>query len=144
MINLKDIERVYFLGIGGIGMSALARYFRDIILSLQDMIGINQKYAALEQESCEIQYQDQCAAIPDSFRNNKSTLIVYTPAISSELGLFTYFKNNGYHIHKRAEVLGHLTKDKECIAIAGTHGKTTISSLLSYVFVENFVDCSAF
>ncbi len=145
MINLKDIERVYFLGIGGIGMSALARYFlgNNFIVAGYDR-NKSEICCALEQESCEIQYQDQCAAIPDSFKNNKSTLIVYTPAISSELGLFTYFKNNGYHIYKRAEVLGHLTKDNECIAIAGTHGKTTISSLLSYVFTQNFIDCSAF
>ena len=145
MIKLDHIERIYFLGIGGIGMSALARYF---VAKDFEVAGYDRTQAALcislEHASCEISYEDDLATIPASFRDKKNTLVVYTPAIPKNNKLIKYFQDEGYLLGKRAEILGAITKNLQCLAIAGTHGKTTISSLLSYILSDNLVDCSAF
>jgi len=145
MIKLDHIERIYFLGIGGIGMSALARYF---VAKNFEVAGYDRYQSeiciSLEQTSCKISYEDELATISDSFKDKKNTLVVYTPAIPKNNKLIKYFQDEGYLLCKRAEILGAITKNVQCLAIAGTHGKTTISSLLSYILSDNLVDCSAF
>ena len=145
MIKLENIERIYFLGIGGIGMSALARYF---LVKNFKVAGYDRDESeiciSLKKDSCEISFDDDPTFIPPSFREIKKTLIVYTPAISKNNKLIKYFQDHGYFLCKRSEILGKITENLECLAIAGTHGKTTISSLLAYILSENFVDCSAF
>tara|TARA_B110000971_G_scaffold221923_1_gene271551 strand:- start:1970 stop:3316 length:1347 start_codon:yes stop_codon:yes gene_type:complete len=145
MIKLDHLKQIYFLGIGGIGMSALARYFAKLNY---EVAGYDKSSSAitrsLEQASCTVFNKDEVASIPSSFNNPNRVLIVYTPAISQHSTLFKYFKKQGYQLCKRAEILGAITQDKKCLAIAGTHGKTTISSMLSYMLSDNNVDCSAF
>ena len=145
MIKLENIERIYFLGIGGIGMSALARYF---LVKNFKVAGYDRDESeiciSLKKDSCDISFDDDPTFIPPSFREIKKTLIVYTPAIPKNNKLIKYFQDHGYFLCKRSEILGKITENLECLAIAGTHGKTTISSLLAYILSENFVDCSAF
>jgi len=145
MIKLDHIERFYFLGIGGIGMSALARYFAA---KSYEVAGYDRNRSeicvSLENASCQISYEDSLATLPMPFTSRKNTLVVYTPAIPTTNCLLKYFTDNGYVLCKRAEILGAITRNNQCLAIAGTHGKTTISSMLAYVLSDNNVDCSAF
>ena len=145
MIKLDHIERIYFLGIGGIGMSALARYFafKNFVVAGYDR-NRSEICISLEQASCNISYEDEPVTIPSSFKDKKNTLVVYTPAIPKNSKLIKHFEDGAYVLCKRAEILGAITKNVQCLAIAGTHGKTTISSLLSYILSDNLVDCSAF
>lgn len=145
MIKLDDIERIYFLGIGGIGMSALARYF---LANNFEVAGYDRDQSdiciSLINDSCQILFDDDPRIIPTSFREKNKTLVVYTPAISKNNKLIKYFIDQDYLLCKRAEMLGTITQNLECLAIAGTHGKTTISSLLAYILSDNLIDCSAF
>ena len=145
MIKLDDIERIYFLGIGGIGMSALARYF---LANNFEVAGYDRGQSdiciSLINDSCQILFDDDPRIIPTSFREKNKTLVVYTPAISKNNKLIKYFIDQDYLFCKRAEILGTITQNLECLAIAGTHGKTTISSLLAYILSDNLIDCSAF
>ena len=145
MDKLSNIKHIYFLGIGGIGMSALARFF---VSNNYDVAGYDRTQSevslALEQASCEISYKNTLDAIPSLFRSPENVLVVYTPAIPEGNLILNYFKENGFSLCKRAEILGAITKNSTCLAIAGTHGKTTISSMLTYVLSDNNVDCSAF
>ena len=145
MIKLDDIERIYFLGIGGIGMSALARYF---LANNFEVAGYDRDQSdiciSLINDSCQILFDDDPRIIPTSFRKKNKTLVVYTPAISKNNKLIKYFIDQDYLLCKRAEILGTITQNLECLAIAGTHGKTTISSLLAYILSDNLIDCSAF
>ena len=145
MIKLDDIERIYFLGIGGIGMSALARYF---LANNFEVAGYDRDQSdiciSLINDSCQILFDDDPRIIPTSFREKNKTLVVYTPAISKNNKLIKYFIDQDYLLCKRAEILGTITQNLECLAIAGTHGKTTISSLLAYILSDNLIDCSAF
>ena len=126
-------------------MSALARYF---VAKNFEVAGYDRYQSeiciSLEQTSCKISYEDELATISDSFKDKKNTLVVYTPAIPKNNKLIKYFQDEDYLLCKRAEILGAITKNVQCLAIAGTHGKTTISSLLSYILSDNLVDCSAF
>lgn len=133
-MNLKTIHNVYFIGIGGIGMSAIARYF-----------SVNGKVVAgydktptpitksLEEIGIEVSFEDDVKNIPISFLHKEKTLVVYTPAVPKNHVQLNYFKNNGYTVLKRAEVLGEITKNTFCLAVAGTHGKTTTSSILGHI-----------
>ncbi|MHC9089566.1 UDP-N-acetylmuramate--L-alanine ligase [Tenacibaculum sp. IMCC1] len=133
-MNLKTIHNVYFIGIGGIGMSALARYF-----------SVNGKLVAgydktptpitkgLEEIEIEVSFEDEVKNIPISFLHKEKTLVVYTPAVPKNHLQLNYFKDNGYTVLKRAEVLGEITKNTFCLAVAGTHGKTTTSSILGHI-----------
>ncbi|GFD76263.1 UDP-N-acetylmuramate--L-alanine ligase [Tenacibaculum mesophilum] len=133
-MNLKTIHNVYFIGIGGIGMSALARYF-----------SVNGKLVAgydktptpitkgLEEIEIEVSFEDEVNNIPISFLYKEKTLVVYTPAVPKNHLQLNYFKDNGYTVLKRAEVLGEITKNTFCLAVAGTHGKTTTSSILGHI-----------
>lgn len=144
MTRLNNIKHIYFLGIGGIGMSALAQYF---IAKSKKVAGYD-RYASercksLVKVSCDISYEDDVRTIPKEF-TSETTLVVYTPAIPSDNSLFLYFQKEGYTLYKRAKILGKITKSMHCLAVAGTHGKTTISSLLTYILSDNGVDCNAF
>jgi UDP-N-acetylmuramate--alanine ligase len=144
-MNLNQIHRVYFLGIGGIGMSALARYFKFIG---KEVAGYDKTRTPLTTElenlGMTVHYEDTADLIPEVFRSVEGTLVVYTPAIPSEHGEWHYFKANGFIIKKRAEVLGIITRDTFCFAVAGTHGKTTTSCILAHLLKETGTPLTAF
>jgi len=139
-MNLKDIHKIYFIGIGGIGMSALARYFHGRGV---EVFGYDKTETPLtrklSEEGMSIHYQDGPASIPAGI-----DLAVFTPAIPSDLGELEYFRNSGIPLKKRAEVLGIISRGMKTIAIAGTHGKTTTSSLTTWLLRSSGIDCSAF
>lgn len=142
-MNLNQIHNVYFIGIGGIGMSALARYFKFID---KEVMGYDKTPTMLTDDliasGINIHFEDDVKHIP-SLCTPENTLVVYTPAIK-QLSEWDYFKENGFIIKKRAEVLGIITKDTFCFAVAGTHGKTTTSSILGHVLYESGLDVTAF
>ena len=144
-MDLKQIHNVYFIGIGGIGMSALARYFKFIN---KNVAGYDKTQTPLtknlESLGIAIHYTDQKELITESFLDSKTTLVVYTPAVSKENTEYQYFLNNGFSIKKRAEVLGLITKDTFCFAVAGTHGKTTTASILAHLLKESGTPITAF
>jgi UDP-N-acetylmuramate--alanine ligase len=145
-MKLEAIDRVYFVGIGGIGMSALARYFakRGCLVGGYDKTRTD-LCGALEQEGISIQYTDDSALLPEAFQGDRpETLVVYTPAIPSNAALLNYFKNNGFSLKKRSEVLGLISAGQFCIAVAGTHGKTTTSAMIAHILKETGYDCTAF
>ena len=138
-------ENVFFLGIGGIGMSNLARYF----LSKGKRVGGYDRVETrlteiLINEGALIHFEDNPEIIPNEFLDNKNTLIVYTPAIPSMHKEFNYFLENGFKVIKRAQLLGEITKTSKAICVAGTHGKTTVSSMVAHLLKQSKVDCSAF
>lgn len=144
-MNLNTINNVYFLGIGGIGMSALARYFKFVGKNVggydKTPTDITQ---GLEDIGIEIHFDDAVENIPSKFKNKEETLIVYTPAIpNNHLGI-NFFRNKNYELYKRAKVLGFITKDSFCFAVAGTHGKTTTSSILAHILKETGTPITAF
>lgn len=132
--------RYYFLGIGGIGMSALARYFK---LHGDDVSGYDRTESPLTNqliaEGIDIHYDDNPKKIP-----NNIDLVIYTPAVPQETAEFQYLSQTGIPMEKRSQVLGELTQDKKCIAVAGTHGKTTTSSMIAYLLSKSDKGCSAF
>ncbi len=144
-MKLNDIKAVYFVGIGGIGMSAIARYFlhRGLVVGGYDKTpsDLTEK---LQQEGAQIHYEEDIQQIPQDCRNAESCLVVYTPAIPSEHKELIYFKTNGFEIQKRAQVLGTLTHSLKGLCVAGTHGKTTTSSMAAHILHQSHVDCNAF
>ncbi len=145
MTILKDIQSVYFIGIGGIGMSAIARYFLHKGLPVA---GYDKTPSSLtnrlEQEGVQIHYDDNVEEIPAAFRHPESTFVVYTPAIPESHSELTYFRKNGFEVQKRAQVLGTLTKEYKGLCVAGTHGKTTTSSMCAHIMHQSHADCNAF
>lgn len=142
---MNNINSVYFIGIGGIGMSNLARYF----LSKGKMVGGYDRTETsltkeLVKEGANIHYIDSKDLIPITFTDKAHTLVVYTPAIPSDSVELNYFKQNGFDLHKRAEVLGLITKQSKALCCAGTHGKTTTSSMLAHILRQSHLDCNAF
>lgn len=139
---MKNYNYIYFLGIGGIGMSAIARYyaFKGFKVAGYDLTP-SQLTAELEAEGIKIHYEDDPSRIPTDVA---STLIVYTPAIPKELKEFQYVINRGYKTVKRSRILGEITAGQTCLAVAGTHGKTTTSTLVAHILNESGEGCSAF
>lgn len=144
-MELKDIKSVYFVGAGGIGMSAIARYFLHKKLTVGGYDKTPSALTeALEKEGMLIHYVEDVNQIPEECKNSKSTLVVYTPAIPEEHQELTYFRNNGFEIEKRAQVLGTLTRTHKGLCVAGTHGKTTTSTMAAHILHQSHVDCNAF
>ena len=144
-MELKDIKSVYFVGAGGIGMSAIARYFLHIGVVVA---GYDKTPSALtkelEKEGMDIHYEEKVALIPAACKDASSTLVIYTPAIPQEHQELVYFHENGFTIEKRAQVLGTLTRSHKGLCVAGTHGKTTTSTMCAHIMHQSHVDCNAF
>ena len=133
---------IYFIGIGGIGMSAIARYYNTKGLKVSGYDKTPSPLThALEQEGIEVHYEDNIDFVP---KDVGSTLVVYTPAIPKDMGELVYVQENGYRVIKRSRMLGEITEGQRCLAVAGTHGKTTTSTLLSHIFTDSGEGCSAF
>ena len=139
------IESVYFVGIGGIGMSAIARYFlsRGVIVAGYDRTP-SDLTEQLRKEGALVHYEDSVALIPAPCRDKEGTLVVYTPAIPLDHSELTFFRQQGFEIQKRAQVLGTLTRTLKGLCVAGTHGKTTTSSMAAHLLHQSHVDCNAF
>ena len=136
-MNLNTIHNVYFVGIGGIGMSAIARYFASNGKSVAGYDKIaTQITLGLEDLGAEIHFKDSVKNIPISFLDTEKTLVVYTPAISKNHAELSYFLKNGFTVLKRAEILGKITETTFCLAVAGTHGKTTTTAILGHIMNE--------
>jgi UDP-N-acetylmuramate--alanine ligase len=144
-MNLNKIHKVYFIGIGGIGMSALARYFKFIE---KDVAGYDKTKtpltSELEELGISIHYMDDIELIPDGFKEVDNTLVVYTPAVPEQHSELQYLRDLGFTVLKRSKVLGLITKDTFCFAVAGTHGKTTTSSILAHLLKETGTPLTAF
>lgn len=140
MKNLKDLKKIYFLGIGGIGMSALARYFKSLGA---DVSGYDKTPTALtgelEQEGIKVVFEDDLNLYPKDV-----DLVVYTPAIPKDHKGFNFYKDNKFELKKRSEVLGIISADRFTIAVAGSHGKTTVSSMVAHLLVEAGLPVTAF
>jgi len=145
-MELENIQRVYLVGIGGIGMSGLARYFkkRGCVVCGYDKTG-TPLTDMLRNEGIPVVFLDDEDSIKVSFReNDPTTLVIYTPAIPSNSRILNYFQNRGFTMKKRSEVLGIISKGMYTIAVAGTHGKTTTSSIIAHILKHTGYDCSAF
>ncbi|MBQ3635933.1 MAG: UDP-N-acetylmuramate--L-alanine ligase [Bacteroidales bacterium] len=140
-----EIRRAYFLGIGGIGMSAIARYClqKGIAVAGYDRTA-SALTRALEAEGAQVSYEDREATIPTEYKDEAGTVVVWTPAIPSDSELIQYFRSKGYRMMKRAEALGILTRDSRLVAVSGTHGKTTTSTLAAHILRTSETGCGAF
>lgn len=135
-------KNIYFIGIGGIGMSAIARYFKFKGLNVTGYDKTESELTdALQKEGIDVHYEDNTDFIPKDVEN---TLVVYTPAIPHDMGELVYVQEHGYKVLKRSKVLGEITDGERCLAVSGTHGKTTTSTLTAHILKESGEDCSAF
>nr|WP_315440947.1 UDP-N-acetylmuramate--L-alanine ligase [uncultured Prevotella sp.] len=144
-MELKDIKSVYFIGAGGIGMSAIARYFlhKGLVVAGYDKTPSELTHQ-LEKEGMMIHYEENVNLIPEACRQPLTTLVVYTPAIPSTHAELKYFHDNNFVIEKRAQVLGTLTRTHKGLCFAGTHGKTTTSTMCAHIMHQSHLDCNAF
>lgn len=145
MLNIENIKSVYFVGAGGIGMSALIRYF----LSKNKLVAGYDRTPSeltenLKEEGAQIHYEENVALIPEACKDQTTTLVVYTPAVPQEHAELIYFRNNGFEIQKRAQVLGTITHSSKGLCVAGTHGKTTTSTMAAHLLHQSHVGCTAF
>ena len=145
-MELQNIKRVYLVGIGGIGMSGLARYFHHLgfIVCGYDKTS-TELTTELINEGIYIIFEDKADLVPLSFHEpDKSTLIIFTPAIPKDSQILNFFKNQGFELFKRSQVLGLISRGMYTVAVAGTHGKTTTSTMVAHILKDSGVDCSAF
>ena len=144
-MELKDIKAVYFVGAGGIGMSAIARYFlkKGLVVAGYDKTP-SALTRQLEKEGMLIHYEEDINQIPQACKQAQSCLVIYTPAIPQEHQELCFFRENGFEIQKRAQVLGTLTRQHKGLCVAGTHGKTTTSTMCAHIMHQSHLDCNAF
>lgn len=144
-MNIKDIKAVYFIGAGGIGMSAIARYFlkKGLVVAGYDKTP-SDLTRQLEKEGMLIHYEENLDEIPHICKQQDYCLVIYTPAIPEEHQELRYFRENGFEIQKRAQVLGTLTQAHKGLCVAGTHGKTTTSTMCAHIMHTSHLDCNAF
>ena len=145
-MELQNIKRVYLIGIGGIGMSGLARYFHHLgcVVCGYDKTSTDLTNE-LKNEGIQIIFDDNEEWIPMSFRQtDEGTLIIYTPAVPKDSAIVNFFQKRGFELFKRSQVLGLISKGKYTVAIAGTHGKTTTSTMVAHILKDSGKDCSAF
>jgi UDP-N-acetylmuramate--alanine ligase len=144
-MNLNNIHNVYFIGIGGIGMSALAKYFK---VNGKNVAGYDRVSShvtnSLQEIGIEVHFEDSIDLIPKYYFNPKETLVIYTPAVPKNHSEYIYFNENDYYLFKRAQILGLITANSFCLAVAGTHGKTTTSSILGHIMKESGVNATSF
>lgn len=144
-MELKDIKAVYFVGAGGIGMSAIARYFirKGVVVAGYDKTP-SELTKQLEREGALLHYEENTDEIPHACRDPKQCLVIYTPAIPAEHKELQYFRTNGFTVEKRAQVLGTLTRTHKGLCVAGTHGKTSTSTMCAHIMHQSHIDCNAF
>ena len=144
-MEAKNIKAVYFIGAGGIGMSAIARYFisRGLVVAGYDKTP-TELTRRLEKEGMLIHYEENVDEIPHACKKPESCLVVYTPAIPDEHQELQYFRTKGFEIQKRAQVLGTLTRQMRGLCVAGTHGKTSTSTMCAHILHQSSIDCNAF
>ena len=144
-MEIKDIKAVYFIGAGGIGMSAIARYFirKGMVVAGYDRTS-SALTRQLENEGMLIHYEENVDDIPHACRNKETCLVVYTPAVPDNHKELLYFRNNGFEVQKRAQVLGTLTRTHKGLCVAGTHGKTSTSTMCAHIMHQSHVECNAF
>ncbi len=144
-MTLENIKAVYFVGAGGIGMSAIARYFikKGLVVAGYDKTPSNLTHQ-LEKEGMLIHYEENIDEIPHACRQPQSCLVIYTPAIPANHQELEYFRSNGFEIQKRAQVLGTITRQLKALCVAGTHGKTTTSTMCAHIMHQSQLDCNAF
>lgn len=144
-MELKDIKAVYFVGAGGIGMSAIARYFirKGVVVAGYDKTP-SELTKQLEREGALLHYEENIDEIPHACRDPKQCLVIYTPAIPAEHKELQYFRANGFTVEKRAQVLGTLTRTHKGLCVAGTHGKTSTSTMCAHILHQGHIDCNAF
>ena len=144
-MELKDIKSVYFVGAGGIGMSAIARYFlkKGMVVAGYDKTP-SALTERLKDEGALIHYEENVDEIPQACKNPQKTLVIYTPAVPADHAELVYFRENNFEIQKRAQVLGTLTRAHKGLCFAGTHGKTTTSTMCAHIMHQSSMDCNAF
>ena len=144
-MELKDIKAVYFVGAGGIGMSAIARYFirKGMVVAGYDKTP-SELTKQLEREGALLHYEENTDEIPHACRDPKQCLVIYTPAIPAEHKELQYFRANGFTVEKRAQVIGTLTRTHKGLCVAGTHGKTSTSTMCAHIMHQSHIDCNAF
>lgn len=144
-MELKDIKAVYFVGIGGIGMSAIARFFlhRNVAVGGYDKTP-STLTRQLEAEGAHIHYDEDVSKISPDFLNPNNCLVIYTPAVPQEHQELVYFREHDFEVHKRAQLLGLLTRSQKGLCVAGTHGKTTTSTMCAHLMHQSHIDCNAF
>lgn len=144
-MNIENIKSVYFVGAGGIGMSALIRYF---LSKGKTVAGYDRTPSELTErlivEGAQIHYEENVDLIPQACKDKDTTLVVFTPAIPHDHRELAYFRQNGFEIHKRAQVLGLITRGSKALCVAGTHGKTTTSTMAAHLLHQSHVGCTAF
>ncbi len=145
-MNIDNIKQVFLVGIGGIGMSALARYFRHLGCAVAGYDKTETKLTHdLVAEGISVIYHDDYALVRDEFKEaNDQTLLIYTPAVPADLMILHEFRLAGHMLFKRSQVLGLISRDRFTVAVAGTHGKTTTSTMVAHVLTESGYGCSAF
>lgn len=144
-MNIETIKSVYFIGAGGIGMSALIRYF---LSKGKAVAGYDRTPSELTEhliaEGAQVHYEEGVGFIPEIYKDKNSTLVVYTPAVSQNHAELVYFRENNFEIHKRSQVLGMITRSSKGLCVAGTHGKTTTSTMAAHLLHQSHVGCTAF